>query len=491
MDTVNPLKRPLPVPSDPLKLLVCSNCKKDNNVVLNLKTCGCLFCNSCDGDTRDICVSCQSKIDPKIKLAFLINLKCKFYEINKCYNIAEYKCKCIQNCFVCGSCLNFIHEKRMSGCCVPEVLRPKVTTNREPCQLCKEFIAEFKLISEPFTKICFNCKINKKAMCTQYEKKSETDSIWHQFNSDFVQSSQFACDNIKQLKEVLEASSLVRDQEIKKCKDAISEIQKCLDEYTQQYDQQILTLKRQLDSFNKILKILSPDGKVKTILDSLQNEKLTLFGEQGKVQIINFFKYYREKNNYNPVTEQIKRFVIQKNCSRTHILKFPLSSTSISDVSTDSDTSVQEIIDNGVKTFIIVVEMPTSANERECILEKIEEHRDKWLRTTDFRVNSKVIIFDADATDTHKYKRAKISKKGLKTSEVFLLDFGFEITVKNSSIGEINEIDIDGKKSCFLAQLTGNVDVKCGIEQESSISQIIRTGDTFELPKAQHIHFLD
>uniref|UniRef100_T1K5J1 Uncharacterized protein n=2 Tax=Tetranychus urticae TaxID=32264 RepID=T1K5J1_TETUR len=354
--------------------------------------------------------------------------------------------------------------------------------------MCDEFIAEFKMVLDPFTKICFNCRVNKKIICVPYEKSSDTDSEWNQFYEDFGLSSQMTSDKIKKLKELLVSSSNFREQEMKKCKDAISELQKCLDEYTEQYDRHIVTLKQQLDSFNKISIIFKLDGKFKTILDQLKNEKLTLHGEQGKDQIINFFKYYREKNNYDPSAEQIKRFVIQKNCSRTHILKFPLPSTSISDVSTDSDTSVQEIIDNKVKPFFILVEMQSTVNKRQKILEDIEKHQDKWVQKKDFDVNDIVIILDAYAKDRHKYKRAKILKRVASTSKVSLLDFGFEITVKKSSIGEIKEINIDGKRSCYLAQLTGSVDVKCGFEQESWISNISPCQNL--LPKAQHIHLI-
>ncbi|XP_015782391.1 uncharacterized protein LOC107360279 [Tetranychus urticae] len=292
MNTVNPLKRPLTVPSDPLKMLLCKNCRRDD-VVLNLKTCGCLLCDSCDGDSQNICTSCRSKVDPKIKLSFTKNLKCKFYEINKCFNIAEYKCKCIQN-FVCNSCLNCVHEKRIRECCVPEILRPKVISDHEPCGMCHEFIAEFKMVSEPFTKVCFNCRTNRNIICISCEKNADTESEWNQLYEDFGQSLQMASDKIKQLKESFESSSTVREQ-IKRCKDLISEFQKCWDEFTELYDRNVVTTKQQLGSFNKISNILKPDGRFKTIVDQLKNEKLTLHGEQGKDQIINFLNYYREK----------------------------------------------------------------------------------------------------------------------------------------------------------------------------------------------------
>ncbi|XP_015782390.1 uncharacterized protein LOC107360278 [Tetranychus urticae] len=486
MDTVGRLKRPITEASDPLKMLICKNCRQDE-VVLNLRTCGCILCESCHDDSPDKCISCRSNVDPKMKLSFSKNLKCKFYDIHKCFNSAEYRCKCIQS-FLCGLCLHSTHKKKVRGSCDPEILRPNVTSANETCEMCNEFIAEFKMVSEPFTKICFNCRVNKNIACVPYEKKCNTDSEWNQFYKDFGESSQMTSDKIKKVKKVLEASGLVREQEIKKCKDAISAMQKCLDEFTEKYDRHILTVKQKLDSFNKILNILKPDGKFKTIVDQLKNEKLILHGEEGKDQIDNFLEYYRQKNNYNPSAEQIKTFVIQNNSSRTHILKFPLPSSPNAGVPGKSNVSVQEIIDNGVKPFFIAVEVQNSVSKRKKILQDIERHKDKWVRKKKIAAYDIVIIFDADAKGPHKYKRAKILKKEASTSKVSLLDFGgFEVTVENSSIGEIQEISIDGHKTSFLATLTEIVDVKCGIERESWISNIPADNSR----KATHIHLID
>ncbi|XP_015782711.1 uncharacterized protein LOC107360548 isoform X1 [Tetranychus urticae] len=491
MKTVNSLKRPLTVSSDPLKLLLCKICKKDD-VVLHLKTCGCLFCDSCDGDSPKMCISCDSEVDQKIKLSFTKNPRCKFYEHNKCYNSAEYKCRCLPNCFVCSSCLTYVHRKRVRESCVPEMMRPKVTTNYEPCELCKEFIAEFKMTSEPHTKICFDCKTNKNAKCTPYEKKSDKDADWNQFYKDFEQSSLITSDKIKKLKEVVESSSSARDQEIKKCKDAMFELQKCLNEYTEQYARHIATLKKQLDNFKKISNILKTDGTIKTILDLLKAELLTLHGEKGKEQIIDLLLYLREKNSHNhryPLAEKIKTFIIQNASRRQHLLEFPLPSSSNSGVSAKSGVSVQEIIDNGVKPFVILVEKLTEAHERKKILEAIQKHEDKWIRKERFGMNDIVVIFDAKATGSPKCKRAKVLSKGNRTSTVFLLDFGLEITVKNSSIGEFSDIIFHGKKTCYLAQLTGNIFLNCDFKQTDWISKIPQIQNGF--PKAQHLHVID
>ncbi|XP_015782877.1 uncharacterized protein LOC107360681 [Tetranychus urticae] len=483
MSTVHPLKRPLTVPSDPLKLLVCKNCRNDN-VFLNLKTCGCLFCDSCDGDSRDKCISCNSELDQKIKLLFTMNPRCKYYEHNKCYNIAEYKCRCLPNCFVCSSCLTYIHRKSVLESCVPEMLTREITTNDELCELCKGFYAGFRLTSPPYSKICLDCKTNSNAACTPIEETSVKDEDWNQFYKDFEQTVQNVSDKIKIIEDELVASSLARKQEIRKCQNAISEIQKCLHLYNIKYQIHILLLKQQLDDFKKISDILKPDGKVKTILDLLKNKQLTLHGDAG---ITNLLNYYQEKNPRCPVTEQIKTFVIQNDTSRQHLLEFPLPTTVNTPV---SDVSFQEIIDNGVKPFVILVEIQSTANKREEILEDIEKHQDKWVRQESFAVNDIVIILDVDATDSHKYKRAKILEREDNTSKVFLLDFGFEIAVENSSIGEINGINIDGQKSCFLAQLTGSVDLECYYDkQKDLISKIFQIQN--EYPKAQHLHVID
>ncbi|XP_025016217.1 uncharacterized protein LOC107360680 isoform X1 [Tetranychus urticae] len=487
MNTINPLKRPLTVPNDPLKLLVCKICKKDN-VVLNLKTCGCLFCDSCDGDSRYKCISCNSELDQKIKLSFTKNPRCKYYEHNKCYNSAEYKCRCLPNCFVCSSCLNYIHRKKVRGSCVPEMLTVGITTNDELCQLCKEFYAGFRMTSRPYSKICLDCKTNSNAACASIEETSDTEVDWNQFYKDFEQFSQNVPNKIKKIEDELESSSLAREQEIEKCKDAISEIQKCLDKYTIQCDVHILLLNKQLDDFKKISDILKPDGKVKTILDLLKNKQLTLHGEPGKEQMINLLNYYQEKNSYNPrcpVTEKIKTFIVQNNSSRQHLLKFPYPTTCNTPI---SDVSFQEIVDNGVKPFVILVEIPSKVNKRKKILEDIEKHQDKWVRKESFDHGEIVIIFDADALAGPKYKRAKILERGDDSSEVFLLDFGFEITVENSSIGKIKEIKIDGQKTCFLVQLTGSVDLQA-TTQKDLISKIFRFQN--EYPKAKHLHVVD
>ncbi|XP_015782384.1 uncharacterized protein LOC107360680 isoform X3 [Tetranychus urticae] len=477
MNTINPLKRPLTVPNDPLKLLVCKICKKDN-VVLNLKTCGCLFCDSCDGDSRYKCISCNSELDQKIKLSFTKNPRCKYYEHNKCYNSAEYKCRCLPNCFVCSSCLNYIHRKKVRGSCVPEMLTVGITTNDELCQLCKEFYAGFRMTSRPYSKICLDCKTNSNAACASIEETSDTEVDWNQFYKDFEQFSQNVPNKIKKIEDELESSSLAREQEIEKCKDAISEIQKCLDKYTIQCDVHILLLNKQLDDFKKISNILKPDGKVKTILALLKDGKLALHKEQGKEQIINLLNFYREKNDNNPrypVTEQIKTFFIQNDSSSQHVLKFPLPSTPISTVSTDSGVSVQEFIENGVQQLILV-EKQSAVNERKIILKNIEKSQDKWVRKESFAVNDIVIILDVDATDRHKCKRAKILKIGDDSSEVSLLDFGFQTTVPNSSIGAINGINLNGKSTCFIAQLTGSLNLNYDFDQIDG------------LPKAQNIH---
>ncbi|XP_025016216.1 uncharacterized protein LOC107360548 isoform X2 [Tetranychus urticae] len=310
MSTVNSLKRPLPEPSDSCKLLACKACEKDD-VVLNLKTCGCLLCDSCDGDSRDKCISCRSNVDPKIKVSFTKNPRCKFSELNQCYSDAEYKCSCIPDCFVCSSCLTYIHRKRFRGSCVPEILRPEITFEHEPCKLCEEFIAEFETTSEPHTKICFNCKTNG---TIQFEKIVYKDPDWNLFHKVCMKSSQNVSDKIKTIEDELESRILAREQEIKKYKDAIMKIQNCLTEYTEQSDRQIVALKQRLENFKKISNIFQPDGTTKTILDLLKNKQLTLHGEPGKEQIIGFYNYYRDKINSNhrvPLAEQIKTLAIQ------------------------------------------------------------------------------------------------------------------------------------------------------------------------------------
>ncbi|XP_015782874.1 uncharacterized protein LOC107360678 [Tetranychus urticae] len=487
MNTVNSLKRPLPVPSDPLKLLICSNCKIDN-VVLNLKTCGCLFCNSCD--TRDKCISCNSALDQKIKLSFTKNLKCKYYEHNKCYNNAVYKCRCLPNCFVCSSCLNYIHRKRARESCVPELLTHGITTNEELCQLCKEFYVGFRMTSQPYSKICLDCKTNSNAVCTPIEETSDTKVDWNQFYKDFEQSSQNLSYKIQTIKAELVSNRLVSSIKKSKCEKVISDIQRCLYKYDVQYQVHFSSLEKQLDDFIKITNILKPDGKVKTILDLLKNKQLNFHGEPGKEQIINLVNYYQEKNSYNPrcpLAEQIKTFIIQNDSSRQHLLQFPLP---LSFNSAKSDVSVQEIVDNGVKPFVILVEIPSTVNKRKKILEDIEKHQDKWVRKKKFAVNNIVVIFDADALSGPKYKRAKILERGDDMSKVFLLDFGFEIVVENSSVGKINEINIDGQKTCFLAQLTGSVNFKSYYDNQwHFISKIFQFQN--EYPKAQHLHVID
>ncbi|XP_015782875.1 uncharacterized protein LOC107360679 [Tetranychus urticae] len=487
MNTVNPLKRPLTVPNDPLKLLVCKICKKDD-VVLNLKTCGCLFCDSCDGDPRCKCISCNSELDQKIKLSFRKNPRCKYYGHNKCFNSAEYKCRCLPNCFVCSSCLTYIHRKRARESCVPEMLTREITTNDELCQLCKEFYVGFRMTSPPYSKICLDCKTNSNAVCTSIEETSDTDVDWNQFYKDFEQSSQNLSDKIKTIKAELESSEIAFQRQKSNCENALCDIQWCLYKHDLQYQMNIFLLKQQLDNFEKISDILKPDGKVRTILDLLKNKQLTLHGEPGKEQITNLFNYYQEKNPRCPVTEQIKTFVIQNDASRQHLLKFPLPSTPISDALTDSDVSVQEIIDNGVKPFVILVEIQSRVNKRKKILEDIEKHQDKWVRQESFAVSDIVIILDVDATDCHKYKRAEILHVGYPDCTVFLLDFGYKIKVKASAIGKINEIKIDRQKTCFLAQLTGSVDLKANT-QKDLISEIFESQN--EYPKAQHLHVID
>ncbi|XP_015782987.1 uncharacterized protein LOC107360780 [Tetranychus urticae] len=477
MDTISPLT----VPSDSWKSLVCKICKKDD-VVLNLKTCGCFFCDSCDGDSQNICVSCRSKVNPRIKLSFSKKPRCKYHELNQCFNNAEYKCNCIPDCLVCDSCLSFIHDKRVRGSCVPEILTPKVTTNYEPCQMCEEFIAEFKMTSEPYSKFCFDCKTKSNAICIPFEKDSDQDSDWSQFYKEYVQCSRMILGKIKKIEKALELTSLDREQRIQKCKDALSQIQKCLIENTEQSDRQIAALEQQLDNFKKISNILKPNGTMKTILDLLKNKQLNLHGKNGKKEIWSFLNFYREKNYYNPRyprAEKIKTLYVRNYSRKQYLLKFPLPSNSSvssnSGVPAKSDVSVQEIIDNGVKPFVVLVEKPSTVNERKKILEDIQKHEDKWVRKERFDVFDIVIIFDADATDSPKYKRAKILNRKKDVSKVFLLDFGFKTTVKNSSIGEINEITINGKKTCFLAQLTGSVNVNCDFKQKDG------------LPKAQHL----
>uniref|UniRef100_T1K5I0 Uncharacterized protein n=1 Tax=Tetranychus urticae TaxID=32264 RepID=T1K5I0_TETUR len=469
---VSLLKRLSTVPSDSFKLLVCKICKKGDNI-LGYKTCGCLLCDSCDGDSRDKCISCDSEVDPKIKLTFTKNLRCKFYERNKCYSFAEYKCKCL-NCPVCELCLNFVHRKRVSGSCDPEVLTSKVTTNSEPCQLCREFIAEFKMTLKPYAKICFNCSTNRSSICIPFDRNSDGDLDWNQLYKDFEQSSQMASDNIKKSEHVLEISISAREEKIKLCKDLISEIQKCLDEFTEQYDRSIVTLKQQLADLKKDADYLRPDGTTKTILDLLKNKELTLHGENGKEQITNFLNYYREKNNYNPVTEQIKTLL-----SSFDSAKLGLSVDSVG------------VSDNGVKPLAILIEKPFTLNERKKILEAVRKHEDKWVRKEIFSVNDTVIIFDANSTDMFKCKRAKVLNKGNHNSTVFLLDFGFEITVQNSSIGLIShpEVPTNGKKTCFLAQFTGSVNVNCGLKQQDGGFEISHIQNGF--PKAQLLNVID
>ncbi|XP_015782707.1 uncharacterized protein LOC107360547 [Tetranychus urticae] len=509
MNTVSSLKRPLTVPSDSCKLLVCKICEKDDNI-LGLKTCGCLLCDSCDGDSRNKCISCDSEVDPKIKLTFTKNLKCKFYESNKCYSFAEYKCKCIPNCFVCDSCLNFIHRKRVRESCVPEILTPKVTNNPEPCQLCKEFIAEFEMTSEPYTKICFECKTSSNSKCIPYERNSDEDLDWDQLYKEFI-SSCVSSDKIKKIEDELEASCLDREQRIRQGKESISEMQKCLDEYTEQYDRHIALLKQQLDNLKKEPAYMRPDGTTKTILDLLKAKQLMLHGKNGKEQIISFLNHYRGKNDSNPrypLAEQIKTLAVQNDTSSQHALEFPLPSSlnsvksedhspstlpssPIPGISAKSELCAQEISNNEVKPFVVMVEKPSTVQQRKKILKAIQKHEDKWVRKEQFAVHENVIIFDADTTDTFKCKRAKVLSKGNRHSTVFLLDFGFEITVKNSSIGLISHLEIptNGKKTCFLALFTGSINVNCDLKQKDWISEISQIQNGF--PKAQHINIID
>uniref|UniRef100_T1K5I4 Tudor domain-containing protein n=1 Tax=Tetranychus urticae TaxID=32264 RepID=T1K5I4_TETUR len=469
MNTFSSLERPLIGPSDPLKLLVCKKCKKDD-VVLNLKTCGCLLCDSCDGDSKDLCVSCQSRIESKLKLSFSKNRRCEYYDQNKCNSNAEYKCNCIPDCFVCSSCLTNIHRKRVRGSCVPELLIPKVTTNHETCQLCKEFIAEFKMASEPYTKICFNCKKRKNVTCTSIETDSDKDTDFDQFYEELGQCSRSVLDEISDMKSL---GTSRPEQEMQKCMSALSEIRKSMAEHTQ-------FVEHKRDSFKKISNVLKPNGTIKTILDLLKNGQLALHGEKGKAQIRDLLHYYEEKNNYSrfSLAEQIKSFVIQNDSSRQHILKFPLPASSNSGVSTDSDTGVREIKDNGVKPFFVLVEKPSQVNERRKILEDIQKHEDKWVRKERFDHGEIVIIFDADATDSPKYKRAKISRIGNRKCNVSLLDFGYKTQVENSLVGEIKDLQIDGTPTCFLAQLTGSINVKC---MNPEVTEF------FQLPKAYTI----
>ncbi|XP_025016218.1 uncharacterized protein LOC107360680 isoform X4 [Tetranychus urticae] len=344
------------------------------------------------------------------------------------------------------------------------------------------------MTSQPYSKICLDCKTNSNAACTPIEETSDTEVDWNQFYKDFEQFSQNVPDKIGKIKDELISTKLAIIREKTKCDRVTDDIQRFFFKHRAQYEIYIRSLEQKHENFIKISDILKPDGKVKTILDLLKNKQLTLHGEPGKEQMINLLNYYQEKNSYNPrcpVTEKIKTFIVQNNSSRQHLLKFPYPTTCNTPI---SDVSFQEIVDNGVKPFVILVEIPSKVNKRKKILEDIEKHQDKWVRKESFDHGEIVIIFDADALAGPKYKRAKILERGDDSSEVFLLDFGFEITVENSSIGKIKEIKIDGQKTCFLVQLTGSVDLQA-TTQKDLISKIFRFQN--EYPKAKHLHVVD
>ncbi|XP_015783071.1 uncharacterized protein LOC107360862 [Tetranychus urticae] len=444
MNTVNPLKRPSPEPIDPLKLLVCKICDKGD--VLSLKTCGCLLCDSCDGDSRNICISCRSNVDPKIKLSFTKNPRCKSYQPDQCNRHAEYKCNCIPNCFVCSSCLTYIHRKRVRGSCVPEVLSPKVTTNHETCELCKDFTADFKLPYAPYTKICFACKTN---FTIDLEEIINEAPDWNHFYREYEQSSENVSNKIKKIEDELESSSLAREEEVKKCKDAISEIQKRLDEHTEQYDQDIAKLKQQLDNFKKISNILKPDGTIKTILDLLKDEQLNLHGEQAKEQTINLLNSFPGKECFdsisNPKTKLVQIFI-----AREDSMRYSVTSILLPGFRKDLNAIV---FDRARPIYLSVVKQ-SKVNDRLKLSKEIEKRQDKWVRKDHFDVDDIVIVSFMSTTSAKKFSRAKILSKGNDYSTALLLDLGVTAKVPNSSVGEINGIKINDKPTCFVAQLS-------------------------------------
>ncbi|XP_015782372.1 uncharacterized protein LOC107360254 [Tetranychus urticae] len=481
MNAVNPSKRPSPVSIDPLEFLVCKICDK-GDVVLNLKICGCLFCISCDGDSRDICISCQSNVFPGIKVSFTKNPRCKYYEHNKCYNIAVYKCKCIQN-LLCGSCLDSTHKKKVRGPCVPEVLRPKVTTNHEICQLCKEFYAGFRMTSAPYTKICLNCKTNNNASI-DLEIINEEPVMglnrkldWNQLYRDYERSCENMSNKIKKIEDELKLSRLVREQEMQKCRDALSELKKFFVERIKQYNRYIAGLESQLENFKKISNILKPDGTIKTILDQLKNEKLALHGEQGKDQIINLLKSCPGKeftdSIYNHTFKLVQIFVAEEDSRRRYVsyISRPCPADFLS-----------AIISADVRPIYLSVVKPSKVNERLKLSEEIKKHQDKWVRKDHFDVNDIVIVSFGCKDGTKTFKRAKILSKGNDDSTVLLLDFGFQAKVPNSSVGEINGIKINGKPTCFVAQLS---------EPDEHIFSCMYSGlNKFDgLPKAMQIMY--
>ncbi|XP_015783096.1 uncharacterized protein LOC107360887 [Tetranychus urticae] len=430
MNPVSSLKRPLTVPIDSCKLLVCKKCDKDD-VVLTLKTCGCLFCDSCGSDSRDVCISCQLKIEPMMKISFTKEKKCKFYG-EKCNNYAEYKCKCIEG-VVCLHCLFHIHSKRINGLCNPVPLSHQVD-HLVPCQDCKDFIAEYEAIQSG-KKICFVCKSKNQSIgeCKKLGTEPDLKLIGEEFSLSLTKVN---ADRQKTL-ELMKSGDLECGKKMDKLKTILEEAVNNVASYANQCDQ------KKLKDIHEICVNFRTGSNLRIILEQLKRKKLKLLG--GQEQFVDFLRYCRDKESISPM-QRVKINQLYGLNEHLDIVDGLLSK------------SVQVIIGKRSEPFYVMVEKPGTLNKRAKILKDIKKHENKWVRIEEFQVNDIVIICDVHEIDNHRFKRAEIHNINRQNDAivVLLLDFGFEITIKANAIGKIPDVNIAGQSTCFIAQLIGD-----------------------------------
>uniref|UniRef100_T1KJY2 Uncharacterized protein n=2 Tax=Tetranychus urticae TaxID=32264 RepID=T1KJY2_TETUR len=477
-----------------------------------MASCGCIFCSTCVQHDQGTCQICQMPLSA-VSVKILTSRPCK-YRDRGCTNHAQFLCKCVRDGKVCGPCLGELHSKRVSTTCIPEKISFSTDRKVNICQDCCDFIAEYH-VPEQNKNVCFECKdeYTNLEKLTPGQSVAETEQIM----KEFALTKRIMNCKKQKIMTILKQRENTMTEEAIKVQEATERINKDFSEYKANFQRENEEYKKQEETLTKIEAKFTKNGSISKVLKALRAnaayiqasnfELNNLLDFLRNVNILSVpvkrakFTFSSSENLYqimnysleSPLDEKNETCIEHNTQSQTFNLEASIpteSQPSNLETSTlpglqesqsaqdsfgidrrlesataegfavkksfdgnDQDEKVQ--VTRVVSPFYICMEIPELVETRIRILQTLKEHRREWKQLKNFDYGDIAIVRDGYGTSAC-LKRGKIkySARPTGTVRVFLLDYGFDIMVKISDVGEIPGLDlVHHEQTCFIGKL--------------------------------------